>query len=374
MISDMQIGMITEVHMATAIKSSDWWFDCGATVHVCNDKNQFKVYEDAAVGHEVLMGNHNKSKVFGTGTVDINFTSGKKLTLINVLHVPEIRKNLVSASLLCKKGLKTVLESDKLILSKNGVFLGKGYACDGMFKLSIHNNNKVCNSVYVIESSLSLWHARLSHVNFRSLRFMAKNGLISYKHDEHDKCEICIQAKMTKQPFPRAERNSDLLQLIHSDVCELNGLLTRGGNGYFITFIDDYSKYTYIYLMRNKDEVFDKFKLYKSLVENQKEKRIKILRSDRGGEYFPTAFTSFCEEHGMIHQTSDPYTPQQNGLAERKNRTLIDMVNAMLLSVKLSFNLWGEALLTTCHIHNRIPSRKTKVSLHMNYGKEGSPV
>lgn len=147
MISDMQIGMITEVYMATAIKSNDWWFDSGATVHVCNDKNQFKVYEDAAIGHEVLMENHNKSKVFGTGTVDINFTSGKKLTLINVLYVPEIRKNLVSASLLCKKGMKTVLESDKLILSKNGVFVGKGYACDGMFKLSIHNNNKVCNSV-----------------------------------------------------------------------------------------------------------------------------------------------------------------------------------------------------------------------------------
>ena len=114
--------------------------------------------------------------------------------------------------------------------------------------------------------------------------------------------------------------------------------------------------------MKHKDEVFDKFKVYKSIVENQKEKKIKILRSDRGGEYFPANFSSFCEEHGIIHQRTSPYTPQQNGLAERKNRTLVDMVNSMLLSSKLPFNLWGEALLSACHIHNRIPSKITKTS------------
>ena len=143
---------------------------------------------------------------------------------------------------------------------------------------------------------------------------------------------------------------------------KLNGNLTRGGNRYFATFIDDYSRYTYVYLMKHKDEVFDKFKLYKSIVENQKEKKIKILRSDIGGEYFPSIFTSFCEEHGIIHQNTSPYTPQQNGLAERKNRTLVDMVNSMLLSSKFPFNLWGEALLCACHVHNRIPSKITKTS------------
>ena len=78
--------------------------------------------------------------------------------------------------------------------------------------------------------------------------------------------------------------------------------MTRGGNRYFATFIDDYSRYTYVYLMKHKDEVFDKFKLYKSIVENQKEKKIKTLRSNRGGEYFPAIFSSFCEEHGIIHK------------------------------------------------------------------------
>jgi transposase InsO family protein len=104
------------------------------------------------------------------------------------------------------------------------------------------------------------------------------------------------------------------------------------------------------------------FKCYKSVVENQNERKIKILRSDRGGEYFPTELTLYCEENDIIHQTSAPYTPQQNGLAKRKNRTLVDMVNAMILNAKLSFNLWGEALLIACHLHNRIPSKIFKVS------------
>jgi hypothetical protein len=104
------------------------------------------------------------------------------------------------------------------------------------------------------------------------------------------------------------------------------------------------------------------FKHYKYEVENKKEKKIKTLRTDRGGEYFPHEFSTFCEEHGIVHQKSAPYTPQQNGLAERKNRTLVDMVNCMILSAKLHFNLWGEALLTACHMHNRVSSIKMQVS------------
>jgi transposase InsO family protein len=114
--------------------------------------------------------------------------------------------------------------------------------------------------------------------------------------------------------------------------------------------------------MKNKDEAFDIFKRYKFEVENHKEKKIKILRTDRGEEYFPREFSSFCEEHRIVHQMFAPYTPQQNGLAERKNKTLVDMVNSMILSAKLHFNLWGEALLTACHVHNRVSSMKMQVS------------
>ena len=142
---------------------------------------------------------------------------------------------------------------------------------------------------------------------------------------------------MTKKPFTSVERSSVKLELIHSNICELNGILNRGGNRYFITFIDDHFRYEY--LMKTKDQAFDMFMCYKYEVENQIEKKIKVLRSDWGGEYFSTDFSSFCEANGIIHKMSAPYTPQQNGLAERKNRTLLDLVNEMILNAKLPNNL-----------------------------------
>ena len=147
---------------------------------------------------------------------------------------------------------------------------------------------------------------------------MSKHGMISYKHDDKKKCEIYIQAKMTKKLFSKLNRNSIMLELIYSDVCEFNGVLTRENKRYFITFIDDFSRFTYVYLMRNKDESFDMFKHYKTKVENQNDRKIKILRSDKGGEYFPNDFSTFCEKHGIIHQSSAPYTPKRNDLAEKK--------------------------------------------------------
>ena len=265
MVGGLSINVVTECNL-TNCQSNDWWYDSGSTVHVCNDKNLFKDYQVAAPNEIVLMGNHNTSDVLGKGTVELEFTSSKTLVLTNVYHVPDIRKNLVSASVLCNKGLKAVIEAGKVILSKNNVFVGQGYSCNGMFKLSI---NKVNIYAYLIESSIDVWHARLSHVNFRSIKFMSKHGLISCTNDNFGKCETCLQAKMTKKPFPKNERTSKLLEIIHSDICELNGHLTRGGNRYFITFIDDHSRFTYVYLLRTKDQAFDMFKLFKTLVENQ---------------------------------------------------------------------------------------------------------
>ena len=207
MIADLKINMITECNMTTIDNSTEWWYDSGATMHVCHVKNLFKTYDVATKEEMVFMGNHDTAKVFGKGTIELQFTSGKKLILLNVFHVPDVRKNLISASLLCKKGIKAVLEADKVIFSKNGVFVGQAYSCDGMFKLSI---NKVDVSVYVLDSSFNLWHARLSHVNFRSIKFMSNHGLISCNNENTNsrKCEICIQEKMTKKPFPKNERTT----------------------------------------------------------------------------------------------------------------------------------------------------------------------
>ena len=229
-----------------------------------------------------------------------------------------------------------------------------------MFKLNVINKIS-SSSAYVIDScTLSLWHNRLGHVNTKRLRDMSSLSLIPrFNNDMHERCKVCAQTKITKTPFPKIDRTSTLLQLIHSDVCDMHSNPTRGGKKYFVTFIDDYSKYCYVYLLRSKDEVLNKFKIYKTEVENANDAKIKTLRSDKGGEY---QFPDFCENVGIVHETSTAYTPQQNGVAERKNRTLIEMVNAMLTNSGLSKGFWGEALLTACHILNRVPNKKRKIT------------
>ena len=140
------------------------------------------------------MGNGNIAKVLGKGSMELQFTSGKKLILQTVLHVSKIRKNLVSVNLLAKRGPKAVIESDKIVISKNGVFVSKGYSCDGMFKLSINKNIPV--SVYIIEQSFSLWQSKLGHVNYKTLQYMSKHGMITCQNEINKKCEVCVQAKM----------------------------------------------------------------------------------------------------------------------------------------------------------------------------------
>ena len=138
-LKDLQIGMATEVHRATT-KSVGWWMDSGASVHICNDRAQFKSYVEA-VDKEVLMGNHSVAKVLGQRMVELQFTLGKKLTLENILHVPKIRK-IFHLLLLCKGGFKAVMKSDLVVLSNNGIFVAKGYYNDGIFKLNFDGINE----------------------------------------------------------------------------------------------------------------------------------------------------------------------------------------------------------------------------------------
>ena len=141
-------------------------------------------------------------------------------------------------------------------------------------------------------------------------------------------CMCAIKA--TSQASQGSVRNLAPLELIHSNLCEMNGELTKGGKRYFITFIDVCTRFCYVYLLKTKDEALHYFKIYKVDVENQLERKIKHLRSDRGGEYFSNEFNLFYEEHGIVHERTPPYSPKSNGVAERKNRTLTEMVNAIL--------------------------------------------
>ena len=350
-------AMVSEVNMIGS-NPKEWWIDTGATRHVCTNKDLFTTFEKIE-GEKMFMGNSASSAIEGQGKVLLKMTSGKTLTLNDVLYVPEIRKNLVSGSLLNKHGFRMVFESDKVILSKSGMYVGKGYTTDGLFKLNVMTivNNKNKSSAYLLESS-NLWHGRLGHVNYDTLRRLINlDHIPSFHINSNHKCEICVEAKLTRSSFQTIERNTEPLELIHTDVCDLKFVQTRGGNKYFITFIDDCTKYCYVYLLKSKDEALEKFILYKNEVENQLNRRIKRLRSDRGGEY-ETPIGDYCAKYGIVHEVTAPYSPQSNGVAERKNRTLKEMMNAMLLSSGLPQNMWGEAILSSNYLLNRVPRKK----------------
>ena len=141
-------------------------------------------------------------------------------------------------------------------LLANGMFVGKGYACDDMFKLNVEMNE---NSIFAhIVSCVNVWYGRLCHINNKYMKNMSGLGLIPKLENELENCEICSMTKITRKPHKSVERNTELLELIHSDICEFEGHLKCGGSRYFMSFIDDFSKYSYVYLIKNKSDAFEK--------------------------------------------------------------------------------------------------------------------
>jgi hypothetical protein len=292
-------------------------------------------------------------------------------------HVPSIKKNLVSSSLLCTDGFKVVLESNKLVVSKHGQFVGKGYDSGGLFRFSLAEFcNKLVNHICSgVNDDASVWHSRLCQVNFGLMSRLSSMCLIpNFTIVKGSKCYSCVQSKQPRKHHKLAEEmNLTPLELIHSDIYEMNGVLTKGGKKYFMMLVDDATRFCYVYLLQTKDESLDYFKIYKAEVENQLERKIKRLRSDRGGKYFSKIFEKFYEEHGVIHERTPPYSPESNGVAERKNHTLTDLVNAMLGTGGLSKAWWGEALLTSYHDLNKVPNKnKDQTPYEMWIGRKPS--
>ncbi|RVW88887.1 Retrovirus-related Pol polyprotein from transposon TNT 1-94 [Vitis vinifera] len=193
-------------------------------------------------------------------------------------------------------------------------------------------------------------------------------GCLSYrKPSDAERCIYVGDGKQTKTKKLGANRATDVLELIHTDICGPYPTASWNGQQYFITFIDDYSRYGYLFLIHEKSQSLDVFKTFKVEVELQLNKRIKSVRSDRGGEYYgrydgsgeqrPGPFAKYLEECGIVPQYTMPGSPSMNGVAERRNRTLKDMVRSMISHSTLPEKLWGEALKTAAYILNRVPTK-----------------
>ncbi|GJR79982.1 retrotransposon protein, putative, ty1-copia subclass [Tanacetum coccineum] len=330
----------------------------------------FRVERKLSYGEQYLhVGNGAQAAVEAIGVFNLVLPSGLVLSLNNCHYAPSIIRGVVSFSRLLDLGFVHTVTSNGISVSSNGIFYFSAISVNGVFEIDMNDNVSKYNnnSIFSINkkrkldlNSSYLWHCRLAHIGKTRMQKLQREGLLESINDEsYDKCESCISGKMTKKPFNNnIERATDLLGLIHTDVCGPLRHVSRKGASYFLTFTDDFSRYGYVYLLKHKHEVFETFKVFKSEVELQLGKKIKALRSDRGGEYLSQEFKDYLGKNGIVQHLTSPYTPQQNGVSERRNRTLLDMVRSMFNLTTLPLSFWDYALESVVRILNMVPIKK----------------
>jgi len=207
---DTIVTVISQVNLVRNV--SKWVVDSEATRHICANRNVFTSYTSVGDGEEqVYLGDSKTTPVLGKGNVLLKLTSGKTLALSDVLHVPSIRVNLISVALLSKVRVKVSFESDKIVMTKNNVFVGKGYCDQGLFVLNIYEViNKSESSTYIVDS-YDIWHARLGHVNSSYVMKLQRLVLINMHDKQNSKCDVCIESKITKKTCHSVERQTKLL-------------------------------------------------------------------------------------------------------------------------------------------------------------------
>lgn len=191
-----------------------------------------------------------------------------------------------------------------------------------------------------VQCENSRWHARLAHLGTDALKTMVNKQLVTGLPElkvEKEVCTSCLQAKQIRRPFPTSTtyRASIVLELVHGDLCGPISPPTAGKNRYIFVLIDDHSRYMWSILLKEKSEAFEKFKIFKKIVENETNVTIKTLRTDRGGEFTSTKFRAYCEKTRVQRHLTAPYTPQQNRVVERRNRTLLEMTRSILAHMKV---------------------------------------
>lgn len=351
--------------VANQCTSEEWIIDSGATSHMTNNSTWMKNIKEDTV-ENVTIANNSKMEVGISGDVEVMLKNGKQrknVIIRDVLHVPKLCTNLLSVSSLVNKGLTVKFDSSGCTIKNDiGGLIAAGSLENGMFKLNQAKSNAMSITTKNYSES-KLWHRRFGHVGrtkFTKIKDIFPDVIKCDNLDKDELCVICEKGKQSKKPFKRSDtRSSNVLELVHSDVCGPMNVDSFGGSKFFLTFIDDYSHKSFVFMIKQKSEVFEKFKEFKSLAETQTGRKIKILRTDGGSEYIGKEFIKLFKRSGIMHQTTTAYTPQQNGVAERLNRTLAEKARCMLIDANLSVKFWAEAINTAAYIINRIPCRST---------------
>ena len=288
--------------------------------------------------------------------------------LMEVYYIPSLKCNVVSLGQLeeggCRieinHGIMTIFDRRQTDPEKLGVLI-RAERKNRLYMIKVNLTSPVCLLTKMDEQSW-LWHARYGHLNFRSLRDLGAKqmveGMPMIKKAEQV-CDGCALGKHHRAPFPRAStyRASNGLELVHDDLCGQITPPTPGGKSYFVLHVDDHSRFMWLELLSTKDEALNYFKKFKVAAEVDSGCRLKAFRTDRGGEFNSRAFTMYCEENGIRRNTTTAYTPQQNGVIERRNQSVVETARCLLKCMNVPGRFWGEAVKTAVYLLNRSPTK-----------------
>lgn len=341
---------------ATEVSNDCWYIDSGATSHMTPNGRMLQDKQRSRVDH-ITAANNAHMKVECVGSVKIA-TEKKAINATQVLHVQDIAANLLSVSKIVKMNHSLLFDRNGCtIFDSNNEVVVNVKESGGVYPL---RGKQMC-MLAKSKPNAMYWHRRLGHVNYQTLMKMKKDPKYGIEFNDDDSeikvCEICAKGKQCKKPFPKSEiKTTKPLELIHSDLMGPVENVSYGGATYMLTFVDDFSRMLFVYFLRNKSQVKETFIEFKQMIENQTEHKIKTLRTDNGGEYLSKEFDAFCKANGIVRQLTIPETPQQNGVAERVNRTIAERARCLLFDAGLEKRCWAEACQMATYLRNRTPT------------------
>lgn len=365
--------------------SEGWLLDSGASSHMCPFQDDFMEIRSLNRSVSISIANGETVLAAGVGTIRVVLKNKKPIRIEDVLYVPELDRRLLSIPALSAKGLHVTfrnrtceIRNDQEVVTqvtrKGKLFV---LECDTLE--SANRSEEVGSRAKPV--SPSIWHARLGHLPMKAMNNLNKcvegfqmQDLSAVDDDQDEICEGCVTGKSSVKPFPKSSygemKTTSLLQVVHSDVMGPMETKSQGGARFVVTFLDDYSRYVVAYYVTHKSDVVDKFIEYKLMMENQLNTKIKCIRTDNGGEYMNKRFAEVCRKAGIVHQATVPYSPQQNGMAERMNRTLTERARSMLNHMQVEKKWWAEAMNTAVYVTNRVTcaSWPTKTPFEVCFG------
>lgn len=350
----------------TDIKQGEpnWYIDSGASNHMCNDKNAFESLDIFDNPMKILVGNDEYIEAYGKGSVPLPGLDESKVncSLSNVLFVPKIAENLVSVGTAADNGVMTHFYPENCVMfcndrDKTVIAYGSRIKSSGLYLLDQRNPGKALYSK--VRRTLSQWHSSLGHINNERIKSLEKGKLVDgfgiIKEAKTTPCSSCPPGKAANVSHPPSSRlkATKIGEIVHLD---LIGKLPEslGGNKYLFVLTDEASNYITVFPLKSKDLVHEKLEEYFSIIESQTTHRVKTFWSDCGTEFLNQHVkTLLAIEHATL-LTSAPRTPQQNGKAERSNRSIIETARTMRLDAGLPDELWAEACSTAAYLLNRV--------------------